>query len=282
VKRIAGVDGVELAVRRHEASGTPPFLLVHGLASNSLMWEGVAARLVARGHAAAAVDVRGHGLSERPDGGYDVVTISDDLRLVLDGLGWARAALVGQSWGASLVLEMAHRFPARAVGVACVDGGLGRLAARFGSWAECATALAPPRTIGQQAASIEEMLRAAHPDWPETGIAGAMGCFEVRADGTVAPRLTLERHLAILRHMWEHDPSLLYREMRVPVLFAPAASPSEEGWVALKRKAAEDALELVPDARVVWFEGADHDVHAQRPAELAAALIDCVTSGWWR
>ena len=42
------------------------------------------------------------------------------------------------------------------------------------------------------------MIRAMHPDWPETGIPGTLANVEVRADGTIAPWLTLDRHLAIL------------------------------------------------------------------------------------
>ena len=71
--RVPVADGVDLAVDtfvpdREPADGSPSFVLVHGLASNARMWDGVAARLVERGHAAATVDLRGHGRSAKPDG----------------------------------------------------------------------------------------------------------------------------------------------------------------------------------------------------------------------
>ncbi len=33
------------------------------------------------------------------------------------------------------------------------------------------------------------------------------------------------------------------------------------------------AVERLPHAEVAWFDGADHDIHAQRPVELAARML---------
>src|SRR5207249_9165647 len=40
-RRIATSDGIDLAVRVRTAGSARPFLLVHGLASNARMWDGV-------------------------------------------------------------------------------------------------------------------------------------------------------------------------------------------------------------------------------------------------
>ncbi len=50
------------------AADAPPFVLVHGLASNARLWDGVATALVAAGHPVFAVDLRGHGRSSKPAG----------------------------------------------------------------------------------------------------------------------------------------------------------------------------------------------------------------------
>ena len=73
-ERIRVAAGIELRVLRWQPpldSGTvaasgAPFLLVHGLASNARLWDGVARRLASAGHSAVAVDLRGHGRSPRP------------------------------------------------------------------------------------------------------------------------------------------------------------------------------------------------------------------------
>ena len=86
-------------------------VLVHGLASNARLWDGVATELARRDHPVAAIDLRGHGRSDKPDGGHDGATVADDVALVVDALGWSRPAVVGQSWGGNVVVELAHRHP---------------------------------------------------------------------------------------------------------------------------------------------------------------------------
>ena len=284
-RRLAGSGGVELSVcdwREEPAQDRLPFLLVHGLASNARLWDGVAAALSAAGHPTVAVDQRGHGLSDKPDSGYDSDTICADLVAVLDGLGWDRSVVVGQSWGGNVVIELAARAPARLAGVCGIDGGTLRLAARFGSWEACRDALTPPPLIGMMATDLRHRMESMHPDWPAEGIDGAMACFDVRPDGTVAPWLTLEHHLAILAGMYADDPARLYPTIEVPTLFIPAADPSQPAWTEGKRVDVDAAVAALPHGRAVWFSPADHDVHAQHPTEVAAVLQRQIDEGFFR
>lgn len=276
-ERVAVAPGVGLAVRRSDGGGVP-FLLVHGLASNARMWDGVAEALATLGHPSAAVDLRGHGRSDKPAGGYDFETVTDDLAALVAGLGLDRPVAVGQSWGGNLALELAYRHPGVARAIACVDGGLIELSERFPDWAECARVLAPPRLVGTPAAEVEAYARRAHPDWPETGIRGLLANFEVRPDGTVAPWLTYDRHMAILRGLWEHRPSTRLETLPVPLLLVPAGG--DDDAAAEKRAVVERAIRLAPRARVRWFPAADHDIHAQHPGELARVLHDAVIDGF--
>jgi len=265
--KVAVADGVALSVQRWAGDGVA-FLLVHGLASNLHLWDGVAEALAARGHAVAAVDLRGHGTSAKPEKGYDFPTLTDDLMAVLDALGFTGAVVAGQSMGANVALELAWRFPERVAGVACIDGGWIELCARFPDWESCAAALAPPANAGRPSAEMEAMVRRNHPDWPEAGIRGVLACFEHRPDGTVAPWLTTERHLALLRAMWEHRPSTRYPGIEVPVLLVPAGRASPGGEPPER---VEEAAAALPRGAVHWMEG-DHDLHAQHPEAVAELL----------
>ena len=64
-----------------------------------------------------------------------------------------------------------------------------------------------PGSSGRPLAEIDGYIRSAHRDWPESGIRGTLANFEVRPDGTVAPWLTFDHHIAVLRGLWEHHPS---------------------------------------------------------------------------
>lgn len=273
-RRIVGVDGVELHVRSWDGDylrPAPPVLLVHGLASNAAMWDGVASQLVALGHPVAALDQRGHGRSDKPDDGYDFATITGDLRAVLDSLGWARPIVAGQSWGGNVVVELAARHSDSLAGIVCVDGGWIELSQRFVTWDACAEAMAPPFLVGTPATAFRARLRAAHPDWPEDSIDGFMGGFELRDDATVAPWLTRDRHMRILQELWQHHPSLAYSAVTMPALLVPALaadqSPASAGFGA----SAAAAATALPMARLCGIVG-DHDLHAHHPVELAQLM----------
>jgi pimeloyl-ACP methyl ester carboxylesterase len=253
-------------------------LLVHGLASNARLWDGVAARLASYAHPVAAVDQRGHGLSDKPNHGYDFATLTDDLLAVLAQLDWGAGRspwVAGQSWGANVVLELAVRHPNAIGGVVLVDGGTMELANRFADWPTCEAALAPPPLLGTTAVGFERMIRTSHPDWPEEGIEGTLANVEVLADGTIRPWLARANHLTILRHLWQHRPSLRYSLVKVPVLLLPAEDPDNSRWMAVKRDEVATAGAGLERSVTEWIRG-DHDLHAQHP-DLVAARIDDAT-----
>jgi pimeloyl-ACP methyl ester carboxylesterase len=259
------------------ARSSAPFLLVHGLASNARLWDGVARRLAESGRTVAAVDLRGHGHSDKPATGYDFATISGDLRALIEALGldFERPIMVGQSWGANVMLDFAVRYPDMTRGIVLVDGGLTDLRDAFPTWEICWDRLAPPPLIGTPLASVEGYFHSAHADWPEEGFEGSLGNFEVRPDRTIAPWLTRDHHRAILESMWGQRTAALWQAVRVPALIVPVDG-GESDWTKAKRAGATAALAAteasgVP-ARVVWFSG-DHDIHAQHPAELTAAIL---------
>jgi pimeloyl-ACP methyl ester carboxylesterase len=272
---------LRLATRRWAAgTGVPAFVLVHGLASNARLWDGVARRLAEAGHPVVAVDQRGHGRSDAPHDGYDFATVTDDLRLLLARCGLDRPVLVGQSWGGNVVLEAAARWGHQLAGVAAVDGGTIDLQHRFAEWEACAERLAPPAFDGLTRAGVERMLRDSHPDWPDEGITGTLANFAERPDGTVHPRLRRDRHMQILRALWEQRPSEHYAAVDVPMLLIPADT-GDTDWTSDKRRDIDHAADGLAHARVQWLAGA-HDLHAQRPGAVVATLLDAVADGFFR
>ncbi len=265
------------------ANELAPIVLVHGLASNALLWQGAAAELAQLGHRVMAVDLRGHGHSDKPEGGYDVASVAGDLARLLAIVaprGFVRPVVVGQSWGGNVVLELAHKHGLLVRGVCAVDGGFLELQRHFENWEACATELRPPPIAGTPAEQMRAFMVRAHSDWPQSGIDGAMANFDHLPDGTVQPWLTLERHLLVLRGLWEHIPIRIYKDIKVPVLFVPAEGPGGV-FAATKRKAIDTALNMVPVSRVEWFSPADHDLHAQYPKRFAAVLHAATNDGFF-
>ena len=246
-----------------------PFLLVHGLASNARTWERVADRLARLGHPVATVDLRGHGRSDKPDDGYDFGTLCADLVAVLDHMGFEAPVVAGQSTGGNIAVELAFRAPERLAGVAGVDGGALEVSRRWPEWEGCLVALAPPRLEGAAARLVEDRIRASHPDWSDWAIEATMANFERLPEGAIRPWLRFERHVRILRSLWEHRPSELIPRLDVPLLLVMA--DSGDGWTDHKRVIVDEIVTSAPKTRIEWMVG-DHDLHVQHPVALADLL----------
>lgn len=264
------LPGLRMALRRADGAGRP-FLLVHGLASNARLWDGVARRLAAAGHEVVAIDQRGHGRSEETADGYDTTTAAEDLHDLIDALGWtgSRAPVVaGQSWGGNVVLTLAARHGGVA-GVALVDGGWIHLSDRFPTFEECWEQLEPPVFDGWTRASLEERARSWNSDWPEEGRLGALANFGDLPDGTVRPHLSREHHRSIVHSLWLDDPRPLYARVQVPALLMAALDA-----VPVGRTPVTEAVDAIPHAEVAWYVGAHHDLHAQQPQRCADDLLE--------
>ena len=258
-----------------EGGGRMPVVLVHGLASNALLWEGVADRLSEEGHPVVAVDLRGHGASWEVAGPFDFGTMAADLCQVI-GRAFGRPVLVaGQSWGGNVALETGVRHPESVGGVVCVDGGFITPSAGFATWEEALEALTPPRFEGVTVEQLRERVAIRRPGWPERTADRVLGNFRTLADGTVTARLALEHHLTILRQLWDHRPLEAVRRLGVPLLVLAVGEDDPA-----RRERVETFIGVAPDAELVWCEG-DHDLHLQQPQMVAERILG-FSQGRWR
>jgi pimeloyl-ACP methyl ester carboxylesterase len=273
-RAVAG-DGVGLHARDWGGRG-PAVLLLHGLASNARIWDGVGPRLVGAGLRVVALDLRGHGASDQPGAGYDFAGVGRDLAAALHGLGLERPLLVGHSWGANVALQFAADRPGAVAGLALVDGALLGVAEWAGATREEARRrLAPPRF----AVPLEDWLARAGRFEP-AGSAGRpwvrdylRAGVEVDDRGVARSRFHFDNHMQVVDALYDQRPAALYPLVDCPVLLCPAEDPADGGEHATaKRGAVGRALQLLPSAHVTWYEDTMHDIPLQRPAELASDL----------
>jgi pimeloyl-ACP methyl ester carboxylesterase len=108
------------------AGSGPPIVLIHGITSSSLVWEGVGPRL-ARHHTVLAPDLIGHGQSAKPRGDYSMGAFASGIRDLTVALGFGPVTMVGHSLGGGVAMQFAYQFPERTERMALVSsGGLGR------------------------------------------------------------------------------------------------------------------------------------------------------------
>ena len=102
------------------STGSRRLVLVHSLAMVAEFWQATADALGA-GYEVLAVDCRGHGASEKPEGPYSVELFANDLAAVLDHADWDTATVGGASMGGCVALTFAALYPDRTAGLALID-----------------------------------------------------------------------------------------------------------------------------------------------------------------
>ena len=109
--RFMEVDGLRFHYR-DEGSGDP-IVLLHGLTDSLFVWDPWVGQL-SRYARVIRLDLPGHGLTgPDPQGRYAWSEIADLVVRFLDQLGFARAILVGSSWGGAIAWQLAARYPER-------------------------------------------------------------------------------------------------------------------------------------------------------------------------
>ena len=263
-------------------------MLHHGLASNARIWEMVAPQLAEAGYPVYALDARGHGLSDKPDDGYDMDSIADDLAAFIQMCQLERPVLVGHSWGGHIALNYAARFaigPRAPAGIVLVDGGISQLDDAGATWEEMELRLTPPRLAGMPMSEFRPQLAAWFSEWggSEEALSITMGNFEIDENERIYPRLTFDRHMRIVRSIWDFKTYDYFRRVRCPTMMIPARpkeplSTPDVAYLQAKERGIEQARQAIRNLRVEWLPDTIHDIPLQRPVELANLIVDFATS----
>jgi pimeloyl-ACP methyl ester carboxylesterase len=123
-------DGISLYYE--EAGSGAPIVFVHEFAGDCRSWE-PQLRHFSRRYRAIAYNARGYPPSDVPEDfdRYSQARARDDIRCVLDGLGIARAHVVGLSMGAFASLHFGMQYPERSLSITVAGGGYGAHPAQY-------------------------------------------------------------------------------------------------------------------------------------------------------
>jgi pimeloyl-ACP methyl ester carboxylesterase len=109
-RRVRG-HGLDLELIDTGGDG-PPVLFLHGVMGRGVNWQATLRALAPR-YRCIALDQRGHGRSDQPEGPYDRDAYVADIACVIDALEFESVALVGHSTGALNAWVYAARHPTR-------------------------------------------------------------------------------------------------------------------------------------------------------------------------
>jgi pimeloyl-ACP methyl ester carboxylesterase len=106
--RWAMVNGTRFHVVTAGSEDAPPILFLHGFPEGWMSWRAVMDEL--REYRVCAPDLRGYPDTDRTLSGYDVFTLTDDIKGLIESLNLDRPAIVSHDWGGALGWIFAHRY----------------------------------------------------------------------------------------------------------------------------------------------------------------------------
>jgi pimeloyl-ACP methyl ester carboxylesterase len=108
--KIVDLPGGDLEVIERGPRDGKPIVLIHCFTCAINYWDGMIP-LLAKDHRVIAVDLLGHGGSEKPASGYSIPNQADLVAQALGKLGVSDAEVVGHSLGGPVTIALAERSP---------------------------------------------------------------------------------------------------------------------------------------------------------------------------
>lgn len=251
-------DETLLSLVDYGGSGSP-ILLLHGLAGHGEEWAETAAWL-RDGYRVVAMDMRGHGYSERRPADVSVHALVEDAVAAID-LIRPPVVLVGQSLGGIIALLVAAERPDLVAALVMIEaspaGMAGSAAAELGhTVAEQLRSWPVPFSSGDEAVTYF--------GGPSLSATAWVSGLEVRDDG-LWPRFDVDVMERMLREVAAEPLWDSWERIRPPVLVVAGDPLLRSG--DLERMGAGQ-----PRAVFVKFAGAKHDVHLDQPQAWRQAL----------
>ncbi|MCU0622424.1 MAG: alpha/beta fold hydrolase [Gemmatimonadaceae bacterium] len=266
-------DGTRLRLVRSAGGEGPLLVFVHGWGCSAFTWRHVLPRAIAAGHRCVAIDLPGHGLSDKPDdtARFTLPAMVAAVRDLLRREDWRDVVLIGHSMGGAISRDVACAEPNRVAALAMLApagfGRIRRLATGRLFSPDWAVPLLGPTVVPRWAVrrSMERTYGA------------RAGFTEAEVDEYWAPTqfagfVKASRHL--LHHFaWDAPPiERLAPLAAMPELVLLGSLDRVVVSRDVERYFAQHAAAL-PRAEVRWLEGAGHALQEDAPAATWQAVL---------
>ncbi|MGA2936445.1 MAG: alpha/beta hydrolase [Syntrophobacteraceae bacterium] len=237
----------------------PPVLFLHGYVDSWRSFTGVLDALP-REYRAVALDLRGHGDSDKPECCYAAEDFAQDLLLFMDALELDKANLVGHSMGSFIAQSFAARCPGRVERLILISSSPGT------------AGNAMLREIKPRIDALRDPIDrnfAAEFQAPSNPVSA--GFMEMIVSET----------MKVPAHVWRSAFSGLLQVNQGPIL-RDINAPTLIVWGnqdrIFTRRDQEALLSAIPHSRLEEFD-AGHALHWEKPREVAAALKNFLVCG---
>jgi pimeloyl-ACP methyl ester carboxylesterase len=252
--------------------GTPGVVLVHGLGASAWAWTPVARR-VARARRTAAMDLRGHGLSDAPTatGAYHLDELATDVVAVVEGsgvVGGEGVVLAGHGFGAIVAAAAAARLGTRCSRLVLVDGGLADVADATGQDVdEFLRGLdEPPEVMRSMTAYLADRRSWDPATWDADEEQAARAAVVETPAGRLVSATRPHALEASVRTMFSYRPEAVLPGVSAEIVAVRRATRGEEEPTGV-------AAEVPAGIRVVDVAAPGHNLLRYRPDEVTAAIL---------
>ncbi|WP_292317051.1 alpha/beta hydrolase [Mesorhizobium sp.] len=260
------VDAGRIVLNVRESGTGPLMLFFHGITSNSAVFAPLMAQLSAR-FTTVAVDQRGHGLSDKPENGYEANDYADDIASLIRTLGRGPAILVGHSLGARNSVTAAARNPELVRSVIAIDftpyietEALDALESRVNAGDR----------IFRDVEAVQAYLAGRYPNIPADAIRIRAESGYRQVESGLRP-LASPSAMAQTAKGLRADLTQAYRHVAKPVLIVRGEESKLVSAAALAKTS-----RLRPDLPVVVVPGADHYVNEVCPEVTLKAITNFI------
>lgn len=233
----AGEAGTQVRDYPHDGEAV---IFLHFGGGNMQMWRDVVP-FFTDAYRVVLADLRGHGRSDKPPGGYHIDQMAEDIVRVMDALGIEAAHVVGSSLGAEVGLALAAKHPERALSLVC-EGALFNEGGPYGIWDGSAEAYRSyaQRTLHEleareekKYASVEEMVAESERTFGEMGwwndvFASVVRYDAIETDDGMYVKSWGRIALAYMRHALYYNFGDYYAKVQCPVMLLPDTFPGQD------------------------------------------------------
>jgi pimeloyl-ACP methyl ester carboxylesterase len=199
-----------------------------------------------------ALDLPGHGESDKPQIAYSMDLFANAIDAVLRDAKVDRAVVVGHSMGTPVARQFYRKYPQKTLAIVIVDGGL--------------------RPFGTKEMREQFMAMFRGPKYKEAGaqmFAQMIATLPAADQESIKASFSNTPQHVLVSAMESMSQDSLYGpdKMNVPVLAILAKSPF---W---QPDTEEFLHSLAPDLELHWFEGVGHFVMMEKPKEFNGMVI---------
>lgn len=269
----ASVNDIDICYLDWGGDGEP-LLALHGLASSSHWYDLVAPHLQTKYHVIAP-DQRGHGKTTQADSGYDWQTLAADAIALLDTLNISSASVFGHSWGATVALNIAARFPDRVTHLGLLDGGFSSNPTSMGTWEEFKGRAKPRDVSGTREEFLSRLREQLSFCWNDHVERIVQTMVYEDKSGQINDILRPDNHQQVMRAMWEEPAASVYSNVSCPTILIPARPTRRRAnseRALLKQEAVKYADQTINNCQVEWILETVHDIGYHKPQELSRVM----------